>query len=284
MALIKTKTLLLDAKKKGYAIGAFNVANMEMTMGTIRAAEELKSPIILQIAEARLNHSPLELIGPMMIDAAREANIPIAVHLDHGTTMNTIKKALDMGFKSVMIDGSLLKIEENITLTNEVINLSKKYDADVEAEIGVVGGSEDDSEDIKTRYTSTEDAYKFATSTHVDALAIAIGNAHGIYKSKPNLCIDILKKINNSIDTPLVLHGGSGLSEEDFKNCIKNGIHKINVATATFNSVVNNLKSNFSKKDTDYFKVHNLEIEGAYNSVKKHIKIFGSEGQANNFK
>lgn len=284
MGLIKTKELLLDAKANGYAVGAFNVANMEMIMGTIKAAEELKSPIILQVAEGRLKHSPLNLIGPMMVTAAKAAKIPVAVQLDHGTTLSTINEALNLGFTSVMIDGSALELESNIEITKSIVELSKGFDANIEAEIGVVGGSEDDSKELEVRYTSTKEAIQFADATKVDALAVAIGNAHGIYKETPKLSIETLKKIHSSIEIPLVLHGGSGLTEEDFKTCIKNGVHKINVATATFNSVVENLEEKLTKKEKlDYFKVHNLEIEGAYFSVKNHINIFGSQGMSKNF-
>ena len=145
MSLVNMKDLLQKAKEGNYAVGSFSVANMEMILGIVKAAEEMNSPIILQIAEVRLNHSPLEIIGPAMLAAAKNAKVPVAVHLDHGTTLECIKKALELGFTSVMFDGSHLSIEENIRMTKEVVALAKKYNAAVEAEIGCVGGSEDGS-------------------------------------------------------------------------------------------------------------------------------------------
>lgn len=281
MALVRMKELLEDADKSDYGVGAFSIANMEMIMGAVKAAEELNSPIILQIAEVRLKHSPLDLIGPAMIEAAKEAKVPVAVHLDHGTTIETIKQALDLGFTSVMFDGSHLPLDENIKKTKEVINLAKQYDATVEAEIGRVGGSEDGSEDINMLITSVKDAKKFYEETKVDALAIAIGNAHGVYKKAPDLQFSRLKEIDDEVEIPLVLHGGSGIEADGFRKCIKNGIKKINVATATFNNVVTRVGELFkNSKSIEYFTYHEKVIYGAYENVKKHIEIFGSNNRA----
>lgn len=274
MALVKTKTLLDDAHAGKYGVGAFNVANMEMIIGAIRAAEELDTPIILQIAEVRLNYSPLELIGPMMVAAAKNAKVPVAVHLDHGLTLETIKKALDLGFSSVMIDGSKLPLEENIELTKKVVKMAKEYDADVEAEIGVVGGSEDGTEENEIKYTDLDEALRLAEETGIEAMAVAIGNAHGVYKKEPKLNFEILKKIHESLkETRLVLHGGSGISQEDFRKTIKNGITKLNVATATFLSVYDQVENQIDKIN-NYFELSETEVQGAYKNVKKHIKIF----------
>lgn len=280
MPLVQSKTLLENAHAGKYGVGAFNVANMEMIIGAIKAAEELQAPIILQIAEVRLNYSPLDLIGPMMVAAAKKARVPVAVHLDHGLTIETVRKALDIGFSSVMIDGSKLPIEENIKLTKKVVEMAKKYKADVEAEIGIVGGSEDGTEANKIKYTDLNEAVKLAKETGIDAMAVAIGNAHGVYREEPKLNFDILKKIHESIgDTRLVLHGGSGICEEDFKKTIANGITKLNVATATFLSVYDKVKEK-NDKITNYFQLSEAEVEGAYLNVKKHIKIFGTENKA----
>ena len=219
MPLVNMKDLLLDAQKGGYAVGSFSIANMEMILGVIKAAEETKSPIILQIAEVRLNHSPLHIIGPTMIAAAKGAKVPVAVHLDHGTTLECIKQALELGFTSVMFDGSHLDVEENIAMTKKVIEMAKPYGAAVEAEIGCVGGSEDGSVDIAMRCTSPDQAKHFYDETGVDALAIAIGNAHGFYKEAPELRFDILEKVRNAVEVPLVLHGGTGIEPEDFIRC-----------------------------------------------------------------
>lgn len=195
-------------------------------MGVIKAAEELKSPIIIQIAEVRLKYSPLELIGPIMVKAAENSKVPVAVHFDHGATIENVKKALDLGFTSVMIDGSHLEIEENIKITNKISSIAKLYNASVEAEIGHVGGSEDGSEEIEIQVTKLESAKKFFENTEIDALAVAIGNAHGVYSGEPNLRFDVLKNLQNNIPIPLVLHGGSGISAEDFKKVCHNGNKK----------------------------------------------------------
>lgn len=281
MPLVNMKDILTKANEEGYGVGSFSVANMEMIIGAIKAAEELNSPLILQIAEVRLKHSPLHIIGPAMVNAAKNAKVPVAVHFDHGVNIETIHQALELGFTSVMFDGSHLPIEENIKETKKVIELAKKYGAAVEAEIGQVGGSEDGSEDIAVRITSVNDAKHFYEETNVNALAIAIGNAHGVYKEEPKLHLERLQEIHDNVQVPLVLHGGSGISAEDFKNCVKHGIRKLNVATATFNSVVDTVRILFKAYDTvDYFRYHNEVISAAYENVKKHMTIFGSCNKA----
>lgn len=281
MPLVNMKDLLLDAQKGGYAVGSFSIANMEMILGVIKAAEETKSPIILQIAEVRLNHSPLHIIGPTMIAAAKGAKVPVAVHLDHGTTLECIGQALDLGFTSVMFDGSHLDVEENIAMTKKVIEMAKPYGAAVEAEIGCVGGSEDGSVDIAMRCTSPEQAKHFYEETGVDALAIAIGNAHGFYKDAPELRFDILEQVRDTVPVPLVLHGGTGIEPEDFIRCHQSGIKKINIATATFASVEKQVRQDYAEgKIGGYYDLHQSEISGAYNNAKKHMEIFYSVGKA----
>lgn len=281
MALVNMKDLLSDAQKKNYAVGSFSIANMEMVLGVIKAAEETKSPIILQIAEVRLNHSPLALIGPLMIAAAKNAKVPVAVHLDHGTTLGCIEEALKLGFTSVMFDGSHLPFEENAEMTRKVVELAKPYGAAVEAEIGCVGGSEDGSVDIEMHCTSPSQAKEFYESTKVDALAIAIGNAHGNYKEEPKLRFDILEAVRDTVDVPLVLHGGTGISEDDFIRCHQSGIKKINIATATFQSVEKNVRKHYNESTIGgYYDLHQAEIEGAYENAKKHMEIFYSVGKA----
>lgn len=281
MALVNMIDLLHDAQKGNYAVGSFSVANMEMVLGVIKAAEEMNAPIILQIAEVRLNHSPLELIGPLMVAAAENAKIPVAVHLDHGKTLECIELALDLGFTSVMFDGSHLPIEENMKITKKVIEMAKDYDASVEAEIGCVGGSEDGSEDIAMHCTSPDEAKLFAETTGVDALAIAIGNAHGNYKETPHLRFDILEKVRDMVDIPLVLHGGTGILPEEFIQCYKSGIRKINIATATFDSVESSVRKAYEGNVINgYYDLHTAEIQGAYMNAKKHIEIFGTGDKA----
>ncbi len=281
MPLVNMKDLLKQAQDGNYAVGSFSIANMEMILGIIKAAEETKSPIILQIAEVRLNHSPLHIIGAAMVAAAKGAKVPVAVHLDHGTTLECIKQALEIGFTSVMFDGSHLPVEENITMTNKVIAMAKPYGAAVEAEIGCVGGSEDGSVDIAMRCTSPAQAKEFFDSTGVDALAIAIGNAHGFYKEAPELRFDILESVANTVSVPLVLHGGTGISEDDFIRCHQSGIKKINIATATFASTEKQVREAYAEgKIGGYYDLHTAEIEGAYRNAKKHMEIFYSVGKA----
>ena len=279
--LVNMSKLLADAQKGDYAVGSFSVANMEMVLGVLKAAKELKAPVILQIAEVRLKQSPLEIIGPLMVAAAKSAGTPVAVHFDHGKTIEKITQALELGFTSVMFDGSHLPLDENIKTTKEVIALAKKYGADVEAEIGCVGGSEDGSEDIAINCTKPEDAVRFESETGVDALAIAIGNAHGNYKSTPKLRFDILEQVEKSTELPLVLHGGTGITPDDFVRCSHTGIKKINISTATFDSVEHTVKDAYKNdKISGYYDLQAAEVEGAYQNAKRHILIFGTDNKA----
>ena len=283
--LVNMKELLKDAQDGNYAVGSFSVANMEMVLGVLKAARELSAPIILQIAEVRLKQSPLEIIGSLMVAAAENADTPVAVHFDHGKTEEKIKQALDLGFTSVMFDGSHLPLDENIATTKRIIDIAGKYNASVEAEIGCVGGSEDGSEDIAINCTKPQDAVRFEAETSVDALAIAIGNAHGNYKDVPKLRFDILQKVNEMTNTPLVLHGGTGISPDDFVKCSKNGIKKINIATATFDCVEQSVRQAYEQDTINgYYDLHLAEIEGAYQNAKKHIMIFGSNNKAQKIK
>ena len=279
--LVNMKELLKDAQDGNYAVGSFSVANMEMVLGVLKAARELSAPVILQIAEVRLKQSPLEIIGPLMVAAAENADTPVAVHFDHGKTEEKIKQALDLGFTSVMFDGSHLPLDENIATTKRIIDIAGKYNASVEAEIGCVGGSEDGSEDIAINCTKPEDAVRFEAETGVDALAIAIGNAHGNYKSTPKLRFDILQEVEKNTDLPLVLHGGTGITPEDFVKCSHTGIKKINIATATFDSVENTVHRCYNEDGINgYYDLQAAEVQGAYENAKKHILIFGTENKA----
>lgn len=279
--LVNMRDLLADAQEGDYAVGSFSVANMEMVLGVIKASEELNAPVILQIAEVRLKQSPLEIIGPLMVAAAENAKTPVAVHFDHGKTIEKIEQALDLGFTSVMFDGSHLPLNENIEMTKKVISLANDYDAAVEAEIGCVGGSEDGSEDIAINCTKPKDAVLFEAETQVDALAIAIGNAHGNYKSTPKLRFDILEQVKKSTDLPLVLHGGTGITPEDFVRCSHTGIKKINIATATFDTVENTVRKCYNEgRINGYYDLQAAEVEGAYQNAKKHILIFGTNEKA----
>ena len=275
MALVKMKDLLERAAKNNIGCGAFSVGNMEMVKGAIRAAEELNTPIILQIAEVRLGHSPMHLMGPMMVQAAKEAKVDVAVHLDHGLTIETVKKALDLGFTSVMLDASTLPFEENIANTKKVVELAAQYGATVEAELGLVGGSEDGSCDHGIRCTDPDDAKIFTEQTGIDALAVAIGNAHGNYPVAPTLAFGVLEQIYNKVEIPLVLHGGSGITDKDFQKAISLGIRKVNIATASFNSLTKKVEAYIASTEKhNYFDLNVAMVEGTYENVKRHIQVF----------
>ena len=281
MALVKMKDLLKRAEEKNIGCGAFSVGNMEMVKGAIRAAEELNTPIILQIAELRLKNSPLHLMGPMMVQAAKEAKVDVAVHLDHGLTFETVDKALGLGFTSVMLDASTLPFEENIAKVKTVVEKARKYGATVEAELGLVGGSEDGSCDHGIRCTDPDDAVVYARETGIDALAVAIGNAHGNYPVAPTLAFDVLEKIHEKVDIPLVLHGGSGITDKDFQRAISLGIRKVNIATASFNSLTAHVEKYMASTDKhNFFDLNEAMVQGTYENVKRHILVFNEPYQA----
>lgn len=280
MALVKMKDLLRRAEEKNIGCGAFSVGNMEMVRGAIRAAEELDTPIILQIAEVRLKNSPLHLMGPMMVQAAKEAKVDVAVHLDHGLTFGTVDKALELGFTSVMLDASTLPFEENIARVKAVVEKARKYGATVEAELGLVGGSEDGSCDHGIRCTDPDDAVVYARETGIDALAVAIGNAHGNYPVAPTLAFDVLEKIHEKVDIPLVLHGGSGITDKDFQKAISLGIRKVNIATASFNSLTAHVEKYMESTDKhNFFDLNEAMVQGTYENVKRHILVFNEPYQ-----
>ena len=280
MALVKMKDLLRRAEEKNIGCGAFSVGNMEMVRGAIRAAEELDTPIILQIAEVRLKNSPLHLMGPMMVQAAKEAKVDVAVHLDHGLTFETVDKALELGFTSVMLDASTLPFEENIARVKAVVEKARKYGATVEAELGLVGGSEDGSCDPGISYTGRDDAVVYARETGIDALAVAIGNAHGNYPVAPTLAFDVLEKIHEKVDIPLVLHGGSGITDKDFQRAISLGIRKVNIATASFNSLTAHVEKYMESTDKhNFFDLNEAMVQGTYENVKRHILVFNEPYQ-----
>ncbi len=280
--LVSMKKLLERAEDKNCAVGAFSVGNMEMVIGAIRAAQDTQTPIILQIAEKRLKNSPLELMAPMMVSAAKNANVDVAVHLDHGLTLDCIKKALVYGFTSVMLDCSLKPLNENIETTKEVVRLAREYGATVEAELGVVGGNEGDTEDHIITCTDPKVAKHFCKETGIDALAVAIGNAHGNYPVLPELRFDVLEEIYNQTDIPLVLHGGTGITAEMFRRAISLGIRKINIATASFDSLTAYAKAYLTDNlNSDYFSLSEKMIQGVYENVRSHINIFNNKENCN---
>lgn len=272
MPLANMRDVMRAQKALKKAVGAFSVSSLDMIKGIVRAAEALNEPIILQVAQCRLDVTPLSLLGPCMLAAARNAQVPVCVHLDHGLTLECVKEALALGFTSVMIDGSTLPDAENIALTRRVMALAAPYGAAVEAEIGVVGRTESGG-DQQAQCADPAQARRFLEETGVDALAVAIGNAHGVYVGAPKLRFDVLEQLQPT-STPLVLHGGTGISDDDFRRCIRLGMGKINIATATFQAV-----TQAAQGATDYFKMARRMQDAACAVATHHIQVF-SGGEA----
>ena len=276
--IVTLKELLGIAEAENKAIGSFTCPNMEIVMGMIRAAEETGSPIIIQIAEGRLKHTPLNMIGPLMVQAAKDSSVKIAVHLDHGLTIGKAQEALGYGFTSVMFDGSHYSLQENIDKTNEVAVLARAAGASVEAELGTIGGKEATDRDEVSKYTNVEEARTFAEKADIDALAVAIGNAHGHYKGKPELNFERLAELQKAVNVPLVLHGGSGISDEDFRRAISLGIRKINIATASMDAAINWSGRYMAEPgEHDYYHFNEAMVQGVYENVKHCIKVFNNK-------
>ena len=271
MPLVAMRELLRAAKGIHSTVAAFNVANLEMVQGVVGAAEAHGQSLVMQIAQCRLDTAPLPLIGRAMVAAAQEAGVPVAVHFDHGLTLDAIHQALDLGFTSVMYDGSTLPLEENIERTLEVTALASRYGAGVEGEVGRVGRGEDGGE-ARMAYSDPEDALRYARATGVDALAVAIGNAHGIYEGAPELHYEILTAITAQNDTPLVLHGGTGISADNFRRLIRSGMRKINIGTAGFQAAARAARTT---EGDDIFEVSRRQIAAAARVVTEHLRIFG---------
>ncbi|HHY10865.1 MAG TPA: class II fructose-bisphosphate aldolase [Firmicutes bacterium] len=236
MALVTLKTILKDSIEGKYAVGAFNTTNHSTAEAILAASEEANLPVIISIAETHFRYLNLPEFVRYLKNRIEGVKTPIALHLDHGMSLAAVQRALDLGFSSVMIDGSTLPLRENIELTSQVVQLAARYGASVEAELGHVGGGEGDlrggtSADPQA-YTVPKQAAKFVEETGIDALAIAIGTVHGPYRGEPDLDFELLKEIRSLISIPLVLHGGSGLSEADFRQAVFLGINKINFFTA----------------------------------------------------
>jgi fructose-bisphosphate aldolase class II len=280
------KEILQDACRNKYAVGAFNCLSLENVMGAIHAAEELKSPIILQLAEVQFPYSPIAKMAPVFIEAAEKASVPVGVHLDHGQSFETCALAVKLGFQSVMIDASSLPFAENIRLTREVAKMAKAFDVDVEGELGKVGntgeGTGEGSGDASTAdfFTDVEESVRFVNETGIDALAIAIGNLHGKYVATPTLNISRLIEIRNRNNLPLVLHGGTGTSEADFKTCIHNGISKINVATAIQLKIAEKIRQYLSETTrAGYIEMKYKMMEATKEVVMSHLILFESNNR-----
>lgn len=276
--LVTGKEILDKANQNNYAVGAFNINNMECLQAVIAAAKKLNSPVIIQTSEGAIKYAGMNYLSSMVRLAANEASVPVALHLDHGTTYEIIMKCIANGWSSVMIDGSHYDLKTNINLTKEVVKVAHACGVSVEAELGRLSGVEDQiSVDEKDAlYTDPKEAEIFVKETNVDSLAIAIGTAHGVYKGKPNLDFDRLAKIKSILKMPIVLHGASGVSEEDLKTAIKYGVNKINIDTDVRLAFKKGCKEIFDNKPEvfDPRKICGNARECMQKVVEEKIKIF----------
>lgn len=278
MALYNMKEILLDAQKRAYGVGYFNAVNLEMIRAYIEAAEELDSPIIIGTAEALLPIAPFEWIVPAMLDAARRARVPVAVHLDHTYHFNTLMQALRAGFGSIMYDGSRESHEDNLQHSAAIARIAHGMGVGLECELGSVSGLSDEAgHEDKMVYTEPSEAAAFLERTGADFLAVSIGTVHGVYKAEPHLDIPRLKQIRAAVDAPLVLHGGSGLSDADFQNTIAGGIAKINVFTDVILAAKRALAEH---PEASYNDGICLAREAMKEATVKKLRVFGSAGKA----
>ncbi len=284
MDIISTREMLLNAKKNQYAVPAFNIHNLETMQAVLEGAWEMKSPVIIATTPGTVKYAGMDYLAAMAKVGAKRYNIPIALHLDHCPDVDFLKECIYAGYKSVMIDASLKDYEDNIRITKDVVEFAHRYDVTVEAELGVVGGAEDERkvDEKDTMLTDPQVALDFVKKTNIDSLAVAIGTAHGVYKLEPKLDFERLIKMNEMIEVPLVLHGASGVPSDAIKKAVEYGICKVNIATE--------LKLPFAEKIKNYFKENpqandprkyiTPAKEAAKEVVIEKIKICGSENRA----
>ena len=275
--LVTLREVLKDAQEKRYGVGLFNTVNLEMAKGVLAAAEELKSPVIIGTAEVLLPTASLEELAYFLLPMAKKASVPVVLHYDHGLTEEKILDALKLGFSSIMYDCSTDSYENNIGRVAQMVKIARLFGASVEGELGHVGANEASTGDDSI-YTQPEEALDFVQRTGVDALAVAIGTAHGAYKEKPKLDIQRLARIAQMVPTPLVLHGGSGLTDEDFQNCVANGIAKINIFTDINCAAARAAHDNW-REGCGLTDLQNQMAEAVKQETMKKIRVFGSAGR-----
>lgn len=279
--LVTLNEILTIAAEKNCAVGAFNTPNLECITAVLNAAEQLNVPVILSHAELHEDVAPLRVIGPVMVLAAKNAKVPVCVHLDHCETLSYMAEALKLGFTGVMYDGSALPYEENVANTKSAVAMAREYGADVEAEIGQLAAREGGTGENAAGpvYTDPDLAVKFCAETGIDALAPSFGTAHGIYKSKPVLDLERVKQISEKTGLPLVMHGGSGVSDDDYRTAIRNGIRKINYYSYMSKAGVTAIKTQLETEDVTFF--HDLALtaqKAMEDNVRKAMMVFAGTG------
>lgn len=275
--LVTLREVLKDAREKKTGVGLFNTVSLEMAKGVLGAAEELKSPVIIGTAEVLLPYASLEELAYFLVPMAKKASVPVVLHFDHGLTDTKIVEALRLGFSSIMYDCSTDTYENNIARVARMVEIAGMFGASVEGELGHVGANDESAGDDSI-YTEPDQARDFALRTGVDALAVAIGTAHGAYKEKPKLDIGRLAQIAETVPVPLVLHGGSGLSDQDFKNCVANGISKINIFTDINCAAAKAAYDNYSQ-GCGLTDIQNQITEAVKQETMKKMRVFGSAGR-----
>ncbi len=277
--LVNLNDVLIKAREGHYGVGLFNATDSDMLQAVIEAAEELNSPVVLGTAEVLLPYGELKLIAPSMIAAAKRASVPVVVHFDHGLSFDRCMEAMKLGFSSIMFDGSTKDYEQNLAETREIVKIAHAFGCSVEGEIGHVGLASEGDEAHTDSYTTPEEADAYIQATGVDALAVAIGTAHGVYKTKPKLNLQRLREIRARVDTPLVLHGGSGLTDDDFRNTVRDGIAKVNIFTDIC-LAGERACSEALRRNIGYLEMRNLRVAYMKEEAKKKMRLFGSEGKA----
>ncbi len=283
--LVNMNEVLLPARKNKYGIGLFNAVNLELARGIIAAAEQTGSPVIMGTAEVLLPYGPLEEVSYYLLPMAKKARVPVVVHLDHGLKKETCLKALELGFTSIMYDCSTDSYEDNVKKVREMADIAHSYGATIEGELGHVGGVEGAAEaeeqtDPTKFYTDPEQAKDFVDRTKVDALAIAVGTAHGAYKLPPKLDFERIEKISKTVDVPLVLHGGSGLTDNDFRTAIEKGISKVNIFTDINIAAVEAEFRAFTDMKNGLIDLIPAAVEAIRKAVVNKLELFGSCGKA----
>ena len=277
MPLVTSKEMLLKAQEGGYAVGAFNAENMEMVKAIIQAAEELKAPVMIQTTPSTVKYGTLETYQAIVAAEAAKASVPVCLHLDHGSSFELAMQAMHAGYTSVMIDGSKLDFEANIAETKRVADVAKALDIPCEAELGKVGGKEDDLEAEADTNTDPQEAKEFVERTGCDSLAVAGGNVHGVYSAEPKIRFDIIEEVHKEVSVPLVLHGASGIGDEDIKKAIKCGIAKINIHTELCQAAMEAINEH---KDEPFLAVERAVREAVKERAMYKIKLFGDDGRA----